>query len=626
MSDAPDGGPADAGALEPARAALAGAEVVAFPSETERQKRAVESGKPKAAEKGAGGAKRSPGGPPKTPRPPREPGSWQLPPDCPVIPLGTHDGTFAYLDTVGQLRALKARDHGNKDLLALFAPRTEFLHQHWPRYDRHGNLSGWRPEEAGEVLMCACAARGVWNAQDKVRGRGVWLDSAGGLIVHAGDEVLIGGTWHKAGLHGRHVYPAAEPLPRPLDGRTGTRAIEELLQLLKTWRWRRPKTDPYLLLGWMACAFLGGALQWRPIVWLTGDKGTGKSSLHALIKGVMGAGLLSTSDASEAGVRQSVGHQTLPVAIDEAEADEDNRKLQALVKLARQASSGGNVVRGGTDHTAHAFTARACFLLSSILIPPLQGQDRSRLAVLDLDSFPPDATEPRLDPEWMEMVGGVLRRRLLDGWHRFPETLRVYRDMLKGAGHGGRGADQFGVLLAGADLLLSSATPSPEDVAPWAARMGADALAETRDNASDAMRCLAHLLTSAVQLEGATRPQTVATWIDKAQAELDEEPDDASGKRPDACQRALAVLGLRVVRRKDGSRWVAVAVAHQGLAKLFHGSHWQARSGATGVWGQSLGRLPDAVRDQNVRIGRVQFKCVLLPINTCLQPGDEPDF
>ena len=626
MSDAPENVPPDGDPLDAARAAVAGAEVVAFPSQTERQKRAAESDKPKAAAGAAAKPKRSPGGPPKTPRPPREPGGWQLPPHCPVTPLGTHDGTFSYLDTVGQLRSLKARDHGNKDLLALFAPRTEFLHETWPRYDRHGNLSGWRPEEAGEVLMCACAAQGVWNAQDKVRGRGVWRDADGGLIVHAGDEILIGGSWQKTGMHGRYVYPAAPPVPRPVDGRAGTAAIDELVRLLKSWNWTRPKTDPYLLLGWLACAFLGGALDWRPIVWLTGDKGTGKSTLHALIKGVLGDGLLSTSDASEAGVRQSVGHQTLPVAIDEAEAEEDNRKLQALVKLARQASSGGNVVRGGTDHTAHAFTARACFLLSSILIPPLQGQDRSRLAVLELGPFPANSVEPKLDSKWMDMVGGVMRRRLLDGWHRFPETLRVYRAMLKDAGHSGRGADQFGVLLAGMDLLMTSATPSAEDVAAWAKPMGADALLETRDNVSDAERCLAHLLTSAVQLEGATRPQTVAHWIAKAAAELDEPPDDLTGKKPETVQRALSVLGLRVLQRRDGSRWLGVAVAHQGLAKLFQTTHWQARSGAAGVWGQSLSRLPAALRDQNFRIGGTGQKCVAVPLALCIESGAEADF
>jgi hypothetical protein len=603
----------------------ADANVVAFPSKTDRAKRRPKGkggGKSGGSSASAGGEER------RSPRKVRDFGGWQLPPDCPVSPLGTYDGAFFYLDTVGQLRSLKARDHGNKDLLALFAPKTGFLHETWPRYDKEGNLTGWRPEEAGEVLMCACAAAGVWNAQDKRRDRGVWLDAAGGLIVHVGDEVLIEGQWQKTGMHGRYVYPSAPPVPRPLDGPADTDAIDELLGLIRSWNWQRPETDPYLLLGWMACAFLGGALDWRPIVWLTGDKGTGKSTLHALIKGVMGEGLLSTSDASEAGVRQSVGHQTLPVAIDEAEAEEDNRKLKALVKLARQASSGGNVVRGGSDHTAHAFTARACFLLSSILIPPLQGQDRSRLAVLDLGPFPKEAREPVLDAGWMEKVGGTLRRRLLDGWPRFGETLRAYREMLREAGHDGRGSAQFGVLLAGADLLLSSTTPKPEDIEPWKALMGAGVLGETREAMTDTDRCLAHLLTSAATLEGGSRPQTVAHWIGRAADELDAEPDLATGKRPDTAARSLAVLGLRVMDRTDKKsrtqrRWVMVPVAHQGLAKLFQGTHWQASSGAAGVWGQSLGRLVMAERDQNVRIGGVQQKCVAIPLERCLDMGPE---
>lgn len=615
----------EAGPLDEAAAALAGAEVVAFPSERATAAAAAPKERPrgrsggKAADKGSEKPREGRGGGKSG----GKAGTWQLPEGCPVTPLGTQDGTFFYLDAVGQLRALKARDHGNKDLLALFAPRTDFLHQYWPRYNQHGDLTGWRPEEAGEVLMSACAVAGVWNALDKVRGRGAWLDTAGGLILHAGDAVMIGGQWRATGLHDGFVYPAAPPVQRPVEGRAGAGRMQELLKVVQSWEWARAALDPVLLLGWMGSAVLGGALEWRPLAWVTGDKGTGKSTLHRLIGGVLGQGLLSTSDASEAGVRQTLGNQTLPVAIDEAEADDDNRKMQALVKLARQASSGGKIARGGADHNAQHFVARSCFLFSSILMPPLQAQDRSRLAVLDLKPLPKGGAEPRLDADWLRDCGMVMRRRVLDGWGRFPETLRAYRDMLKEAGHGGRGADQFGTLLAVADLLLADVAPKAADLDDWRDLLASEALAETRDDKSDSDRCLAHLLTSSVTLEGASRPQTVASWVAKAAAELDE-PPDAAGKRPDAAERALSVIGLRVVkRRRDPAPSLAVSVSHQGLARLFQNSHWQARSGAAGVWGQSLARLMGAEGNQNVRIGGVQNKAVLVPLALCIEDGEE---
>jgi hypothetical protein len=36
--------------------------------------------------------------------------------------------------------------------------------------------------------------------------------------------------------------------------------------------------------------------------------------------------------------------------------------------------------------------------------------------------------------------------------------------------------------------------------------------------------------------------------------------------------------------------------------------------------------LPDALRDQNVRIGGMEGKRVLIPISACLQTGEEADF
>jgi len=543
-----------------------------------------------------------------------------LPDDCPVTPLGTHNGVFFYLDTVGQLRDLKARDHGNKDLLALFSPRTDFLHSTWPRSNDKGMVTGWRPEEAGEALMNSCSASGVWNALDRVRGRGTWLDNDGGLVMHCGDAVLLRGAWHPTGMHDGFVYPAAPATARPLDRPAPSTEIDKLFGVIKSWTWRRAPIDPGLMLGFMGACVLGGALDWRPLAWVTGDKGTGKSTLHNLIRGIMGGALVWTSDASEAGIRQTLGHQSVPVIVDEAEAEDDNRKLQALIKLARQASSGGKIVRGGADHQAQDFAARSCFMLSSILMPPLMGQDRSRMAILELQPLGAGA-EPAMSVEWMKTVGHVMRRRLLDGWHRWPETLAMFRTMLKVAGHGARGADQFGTLLACADLLLHDALPSVADVNEFAPYLGADSLAETREDTPDSERCLGHLLTSTVMLAGGATPQSVAYWVQRARGELASEADE---DRP--AERALGVIGLRVHQPRSGGLYLAVATSHQGLARLFNGTHWQARSGANGVWSQSLARLAGCVPNKPCRVSGQVVKASHVPLGLCLNDEMGEDF
>ncbi|MEO5375570.1 MAG: hypothetical protein H7840_15085 [Alphaproteobacteria bacterium] len=58
--------------------------------------------------------------------------------------------------------------------------------------------------------------------------------------------------------------------------------------------------------------------------------------------------------------------------------------------LARDAATGSLAVRGSSDHEAASFIVRSCFLLGSILIPPLSPQDRSRFVVCELDQLTGD--------------------------------------------------------------------------------------------------------------------------------------------------------------------------------------------------------------------------------------------
>jgi len=188
-------------------------------------------------------------------------------------------------------------------------------------------------------------------------------------------------SWHPRGAasgwipagHGRFVYPASAPQPRPgvrddeLKGPSGRRFNlrkpgEELLKLLGTWNWKRSEIDAQLLLGWIAAAMIGGALKWRPMAWVTGGAGTGKSTLQHLLDALFGeGGLIDCADTTAAGVYQLLGHRTLPVAIDELEADADNTRVMSVIKLARLAASGGRMMRGGSDHQSVSFEMRSCF-------------------------------------------------------------------------------------------------------------------------------------------------------------------------------------------------------------------------------------------------------------------------
>ena len=531
-------------------------------------------------------------------------------PDCPVRALGVHGDTFFYLDWLGQLRAI--RKHEKDTISAIFGGRTDLLQDWFPQFNRSGNASGWSQETARSCMHRACTEKGVWNAFERVRGLGAWPDDEGGVILHCGDAVLHKGVWKVPGEIDGYVYPSAVVIPRPLDaldGEADHSPAQQLLDLLGTWNWLRKDVDAYLLLGWICGAIFGGSLDWRPLIWITGDMGTGKSTLHKLIRHVMGGegAILQSTDATEASVRQFLMQSTVPVALDEIEAEADGRKVQAVIKLARQAASGGVILRGGADHKGQEFKARSSFLFSSILVPALLDQDISRIALLELMPLPRDTPPPKIEPRHWLRIGRAIRTRVIDGWDRLHDTLELYRQALVAEGHPQRGADQFGTLLALADLALYDATPSPDRCQAWAQKLSATVIDEQTDKAADWQRCLNHLFGQQLDVYRGGERLTVGQYVLRA-AEL------ADGDyEPRAAQRALATVGIRVYGRKDCAE-LAIANAHPGLARCFEQTQWHAGAGQRGVWAQAIKRIPGSFSTGSLRFDLVGSRARRFPL------------
>lgn len=379
-----------------------------------------------------------------------------------------------------------------------------------------------------------------------------------------------------------------------------------------------------LLLGWIAAAYVGGALSWRTHLWLTGGFGTGKSTLLNLLEMLFAGALLKVTDATPAGLYQRLGHSSLAVVIDEAEAEQDNRRQSGLIKLARQAASGAVTLRGGADHVGSEFTTRSPFLFASILMPPLLPQDRSRLAVIELGQLGGDAP-PELAPRRLRELGQQILRRMIDGWPRWRDTLAAYRAALMAAGHSARGADVFGTLLAAADLVLHDGEVNLDYAAEIAAQLEIGSLAEADDAARDEERCLQHLMSMTIPIEGAaSSKKSVGEWVAFAAAEFDARAEPERSAFREEARRLLARFGLKVVDEGE-ARYLAVASYHAELGRLLSGTHWAGRSGAIGVWSQTLRRLPMArPSGKNLWFSGSSGKATLIPLDLVLQgKGDE---
>ncbi len=429
-----------------------------------------------------------------------------------------------------------------------------------------------------------------------VRGLGAWLGDDGNLVLHCGDAVLVGDQQQSPGLIDKLIYPGAPPILRPWPapvggGRDGVGA--EVLQLSSTWNWRHPRRNPRLVIGFIGAAMVGGALEWRPALWASGDAGTGKSTFLKMIKGMLGRALVASGDASAAGIRQKLGFSSLPVAVDEIEAGQDDHQVQQILKLIRNSSSGSTALRGGADHSGTEFTIRSCFLANSVLVPAMSRADRSRVAIVELLELPSGVVPLDLSPVRLRDLGAKLLRRMVDGWQRWSETSEMYRAACAGKGFSSRTCDLYATLLAAADLLVEDS----EIHADYTDELVEEVMIDGPDDdeaVGDQEWCLQHLLTSLLPTDGPNR-LSVGHWV--AQAVDGSFPDQRQeGYYCDGRKNAsdlLGTFGMRIVI-EDDQKWFAVANSHQALARLFAGTHWFGRSGTTSIWKQTLGRLPGA--------------------------------
>lgn len=578
------------------------------------------------------------------------PGKWMpndigLPKEspCPVVPIGKLGRQYFFIDSSRQFANYSKLDHDGIQQLFDLAPN--YPEWAWPRWTepkfrdgecvKPAEIKSFKDDDVRKALYRACSLRGLFDPEEKLRGRGGWTLRGGQLLYHAGEELWVCENGRlralDTGLVEGHLYPRLAALPAPwMEAiKPADSPVRALIETFRKWAWWRPEIDPVLLLGWIGCAYLGAALDWRPSVLLTGDKSTGKSTLQQAMIDLFGDALFTTDQTTEAAVAQSLARDCRPVALDELEADADPRRVQAIVQLIRIAASGGTRTRGGQDHSPTRFTLRSAFLASAINNPIQAAQDLSRIAVLRLNALDPTQQAP--PPPDADTCGRQVLAILMREWPRFYATRDAYMQALAAGGHDGRGQKTYGTLLACADLLLGHEVaealgiPLTEDLGWWTEHLGADVLPEVEDSVPNWRACITHLLTAPVEVWRSGARITVGACLEHMASELNRGMDCTYGH--DAARADLAKTGLGLlnpgsvpgVSRLDGEI-LAVPNKHPALNRLFEGTAWAGQLGHGGPWKDALRQAPPeiVVTDKavnRVSIAGVRVRCSLVVLS-----------
>lgn len=402
----------------------------------------------------------------------------------------------------------------------------------------HGDREFWAAQQystgkrvdwigAGLNVMNECRAMNIYDTR-RLRGRGVWIDKdksgSDRAILHTGSDLFISRPDEElkptsfVRVKSPWIYEKRKDLIH--DATYGVCATDDegrlIREMCQQMRW---SSDLYgdLLAGWLATAVVCGGMDWRTHCWVTGNHGTGKSTVvNKIISTCMGKfALYPEGSTTEAGLRAALQSDAIPVVFDESEKEKyaEDRMLQILA-LMRQASSEGQgtIIKGSATHVAHEFNIRSAFMLVSIGVSLKQGADLSRTAVLSIrptESYTM-AEREKLEEKWkrlqdiqamlpLDLPQKLIARQTKNLFH-LRHNIVVFKQTISNILGSPRLGDQLGTLLAGSHSLYSTQRLNMVQCEKYLARHNLNDFTEVKEEQEDVV-LLRHLCVQLIRTE-----------------------------------------------------------------------------------------------------------------------------
>lgn len=467
---------------------------------------------------------------------------------------------------------------------------------------------------AGNDLMRACEKAGIYS-QERERGRGAWHD-AGRSVLHLGDRLLVDG--HHSTIHDidtKYIYTRQAPLESRKQAISATdEAAAKVTEIMQGLNWSNA-THANLLAGWCFLAPICGALKWRPHLWITAQRGAGKSWVQDHIIGpLLGpSAMMVQGSTTEAGIRQRLKQDARPIVFDEAESEDQHsqKRMQTVIELARQSSSDSTaeIVKGTAGGQGMAFRMRSMFLLGSINVGLSHAADESRFSVLTLAAPEKSPDEIERFDKYSKMVDNTLTDELCAqirarAYHLMPVIRHNAKVLSRAVAEllgSQRLGDQTGTLLAGDYCLRHSDMLTIETAREWVSDMDFTEAKEA-ESVSDEEKCLKAIVEQQIHFdtERGSIKRSIGELIQIASG-----IEESHFMTHSAANSILKRYGLLV----DEGR-LMVANNHSELEKLMKNTPW-----ANG-WRRVLCRIEGAkASSQAVRYAGTRSRAICVPVS-----------
>lgn len=500
-------------------------------------------------------------------------------------PLGfTMEGGYVFLDPMRQIIVVPSAQQLLSPQWQLGLAPSGFWTARFPKDKGYSSMA------AGEALIAAARKKGPFKP-DRVRGRGVWRE---------GDQIVL--NFGQRMTSTRFLYLCFMPIDLDIGGSFDT---TRLLRLLQQFSWRDPK-DAMLMLGWLALAPICGALAWRPHAFVYGPARSGKTTLHHLAGALLEPlAIKADGQSSEAGIRQQLGPDSLPVMLDEFESDQHAGRLQAVLRLARSASSADTpVLRGTPEGKAMQFSLRTTFFFAAINPRGMSPADQSRVVMLELimhDNTSEKARHILAEEAYFRGQGEAWCGHMIGLAAEVVAAIDTLEPLIPSGDR--RHRQNMATLLGAGFVALHGRVPTDEEAVGLANEFAplVERHAEEIER-DDAQECLDHLFA---QVHDAN---TLGMWIGEARAK-------AKAGNALAHGHANHVLGLYDMQLYDKDGEIGLVIRHGSPAidKLLRGTRW-----ADGAWQRALRKLDGVFHPQNpvqFRSAKVKARGIGIPPN-----------
>jgi hypothetical protein len=457
-----------------------------------------------------------------------------------------------------------------------------------------------------------CEQAGVYDPANQ-RGRGAWYDE-GRSVLHLGDRLMIDNA--RTGLtdyRGRFIYARQSAFENGFDAVPATSDDGiELAKVFEGLNWARPEHAMFTM-GWVALAPICGALAWRPHLWLTAQRGAGKSWVQEnIIDELVGRMMIyCQGGTTEAGIRQKVQFDARPIMFDEAESENQQamNRIQHVIELARQSSSdtGAEIMKGTANGEGMSFRMRSMFLMGSINVGLKQAADESRFTVVSLNKA--DKSEGSVQ-RFRKFEAKVLETLTEDfcksvrarAYHMIPvirANAKTFSTAVAIKMGSQRIGDQIGTLLAGYWALLDDGIFELEDAKAIVDRIDLEEAKEA-EQVSDEDNCLSRIMQRHVRVDGFNGPinrsvgELIATSIN----------GDSTALSASMARDVLPRYGIKL----EGEE-IYISNTHHELENSLNNTSWQSG------WSRILLRVEGAKKGVGVtRFAGSPTRFVSLPV------------